>query len=97
MMDYLSLSEVTRLCAISHEEAAELVEFGAICIDHVALGESYILLEQVRALESACKLYHDYDVDLFCVVLSVDFIKQIAELERKLAKLTALTSHAVLA
>ena len=95
IMDYLSLSEVTRLCAISHEEAAELVEFGAIVIDYVALGESYISLEQVHALESACKLYHDYDVDLFCVVLSVDLMKQIAELERKLAKLTALTSHAV--
>jgi hypothetical protein len=38
MMDYLSLSEVTRLCAISNDEAAELVEFGAICIDQVALG-----------------------------------------------------------
>ena len=96
-VDYLSLSEVTRLCALSHEEAAELIEFGAIQVESFDLGERYVSSSQVAALQHACKLYHDYDVDLFCVVLSVDFMKQIAELERKLAKLTALTSQAVMA
>jgi hypothetical protein len=96
IMDYLSLSEVTRLCALSHEEAAELVDFGAILIEHVARGERYVSLSQVVALQKACKLYRDYDVDLFCVVISMDFMRQIEKLEGQLALLTALTPGVVL-
>jgi hypothetical protein len=50
----------------------------------------------VRALESACKLYHDYDVDLFCVVLSLDFMRKIADLEDQLSVLTALSPRPML-
>jgi hypothetical protein len=47
-------------------------------------------------LQKACKLYRDYDVDLFCVVISMDFMRQIEKLEGQLALLTALTPGVVL-
>jgi hypothetical protein len=95
-IDYLTLNEVTRLCDLSHEEAAELIEFGAIQIENFDLEERYVSSSQVAALQHACKLYHDYDVDLFCVVLSLDFMRKIADLEDQLSVLTALNPRPLL-
>jgi hypothetical protein len=84
IIEYLTLAQVSSLCALSMEEANELVEYGAIRFDKIDGDEGYLATNQLEPLRIACQLRRDFDMDLFTVVISVAHLKSIADLKQQL-------------
>jgi hypothetical protein len=49
-------------------------------------------VDYIKPLQSACQIRHDYDLDLFSVVIFLGFLNRIEELESKVQHLLA-TAH----
>ena len=92
----VTVTELSRVCALSAAELGELVEYGAL----VPLGdqpqEALFSAEWVMPLRAAGKLRRDYDLDLFAVAILLDYLHRIDGLEDQLRSLQAhLPPHAL--
>ncbi len=82
-----SIDEVGIFCNLSFDEIQELLEYGAISSTSEADIEQQFTRPIVLMLQRANQLRKDYDLDLFTVVLFMDFLKRIEFLEQRLALL----------
>jgi chaperone modulatory protein CbpM len=85
----LSLLELSTVSAISATEIEELIGYGAL---HPLNTDQAIQLfsgQCVAPLRTAGKLRRDYDLDLFTVVIMMDFLIRIETLESQLTSLKA--------
>jgi hypothetical protein len=83
---------VAKFCHLSHEEAQELIDYGAIKSDYKIGSECFFSAQGLSLLQNACKQRSDYDLDLFSVVISVQYLEHIEELNAKIKSLQAMTS-----
>jgi len=83
-VDYISLSEISTICEIEETELLDLVDYGTIHYHHFLNGNSLFLRENIDSLQKACAIRRRYDMDLFTVVISFNYLQTIAELERRL-------------
>ena len=90
-VDRFSFSEVAKLCHLSHEETQELIDYGAIKSDITIESECFYSAHRLSLLQSACKQRSDYDLDLFSVVICVQYLEHIAELKQQIQSLQAMS------
>jgi len=83
-VDYISLSEISTICEIEESELLDLVDYGTIHYHHFLNGNSLFSRENIDSLQKACAIRRRYDMDLFTVVISFNYLQTIAELERRL-------------
>lgn len=86
----ITVTELSRVCALSAEELGELVEYGALVPLTVVPQEPSFSAEWVMPLRAAGKLRRDYDLDLFAVAILLDYLHRIEDLESRLRSLQAL-------
>lgn len=92
----VTVSELSRVCAMSAAELDELVDYGALVPLGRAQPERLFSAECVMPLRTASQLRRDFDLDLFTVAMLLDYLHRIAALERQLRFLQAqLTAQAV--
>jgi chaperone modulatory protein CbpM len=87
--DSVSFGELALACAFSVAELQELIEYGALAPLQPLLPEPLFAIRYLEPLRTASKLRRDYDLDLFVVVLLMDYLQRIAQLESQLDSLQA--------
>jgi chaperone modulatory protein CbpM len=87
--DSVGFSELSVACAISVDELQELVEYGALAPLQPAQPEPLFAISYLEPLRTAGKLRRDYDLDLFVVVILMDYLQRITQLELELRSLQA--------
>ena len=85
----LTLLELSSLSAISTSEIEELIGYGALHPLNAGQDLAQFSGECVVALRTAGKLRRDYDLDLFTVVIMMDFLVRIETLESQVTSLKA--------
>lgn len=85
----LTVTELSRVCALSAAELDELVGYGALAPLGTAPGETLFSAEWVMPLRRAARLRHDLDLDLFAVAILLGFLDRIEGLESQLRSLQA--------
>lgn len=94
----ISLSELSRTCAISDGELMELVDYGALKPLGAPSGARVFSAACVATLRTACRIRREYDLELFTVALLMRYLNRIDELERELRTMQAQSpSHATTA
>ena len=88
-VERFTFSEVAKLCELSHEETQELIDYGAIKSHESEGNKGFYSSAQLSILQSACKQRRDYDLDLFAVVICVQYLENIADLKRQIESLKA--------
>ena len=88
-VERFTFSEVAKLCELSHEETQELIDYGAIRSDDLEGNECFYSAQKLSLLQSACKQRRDYDLDLFSIVIGLQYLEHIAELNRQIESLQA--------
>jgi MerR HTH family regulatory protein len=88
-VERFTFSEVAKLCELSHEETQELIDYGAIRSDDSEGSECFYSSQKLSVLQIACKQRRDYDLDLFSVVICVQYLENIADLKRQIELLQA--------
>lgn len=91
-VERFTFSEVAKLCELSHEETQDLIDYGAIKSDHSEDTEFFYSAGTLSLLQTACKQRRDYDLDLFSVVIGVQYLEHIAELKRLIESLQAVSN-----
>jgi len=87
--DPIGIAELADACAMSCAELEELVEYGALVPLSPLCDEPAFAVEWLQPLRIACKLRRDYDLDLFVVVIVMDYLHRIEILEAGLRGLEA--------
>ena len=87
--DSVGFAELSVACAISVAELQELMEYGALAPLQSTQPEPLFSISYLEPLRIAGKLRRDYDLDLFVVVIAMDFLQRIAQLESQLRSLQA--------
>ena len=85
----LSLLELSSVSAISANEIEELIAYGALHPLNTNPALQQFSGQCVVPLRTAGKLRRDYDLDLFTVVIMMDFLVRIETLENQLTALKA--------
>ena len=88
-VERFTFSEVAKLCDLSHEETQELIDYGAIQTGDSEENQYSFSAQGVSFLQRACKQRRDYDLDLFSVVICVQYLERIADLIRQIQVLQA--------
>ncbi|MBC7619294.1 MAG: hypothetical protein H7293_09985 [Candidatus Saccharibacteria bacterium] len=85
----LTLLELSSVSAISTTDIEELIGYGAL--HPLNAGQEFVQFsgECVAPLRTAGKLRRDYDLDLFTVVIMMDFLVRIETLESQVTSLKA--------
>ena len=91
-VERFTFSEVAKLCELSHEETQDLIDYGAIKSDDSVDSECFYSAQKLSLLQSACKQRRDYDLDLFTVVICMQYLESIDNLKRQIESLHALYS-----
>ena len=91
MSDTVSLTELALACSMSLDELRELVDFGALQPIDPVQTEPVFAMGCMEPLRTAGKLRRDYDLDLFVVVIVMDYLQHIRQLEAQLRTLLATT------
>ena len=91
-VERFTFSEVAKLCELSHDETQELIDYGAITFDELREGEFFYSAQRLSLLQTACKQRRDYDLDLFSVVIFVQYLEEVANLKHQINSLQALSS-----
>jgi chaperone modulatory protein CbpM len=89
LADSVGFSELSMACAISVDELQELIEYGALAPLQPAQPEPLFAISYLEPLRTAGKLRRDYDLDLFVVVIVMDYLQRIAQLESQVRRLEA--------
>ena len=92
----ITVTELSRVCALSPDELGELVEYGALVPVAIVPHEPSFSAEWVMPLRAAGKLRRDYDLDLFAVAILLDYLHRIDDLEHRVRALEALAPGDVL-
>jgi chaperone modulatory protein CbpM len=87
--DGLGFSELSIACAISVAELQELIDYGALAPLQPVQPEPLFAVSYLEPLRAAGKVRRDYDLDLFVVVILMDYLQRIAQLESQLRTLQA--------
>ena len=87
-IDSIGIFELAQACSMSRLELEELIEYGALQPLKSSL-EPVFALGWLKPLRMAGKLRRDYDLDLFVVVIVMDYLRRIDELESQLQSLQA--------
>ena len=85
----ISLSELSRVSALSPDELDELVEYGALVPLDTTQHERLFSAGCVMPLRAAGNLRRDFDLDLFTVGILLGFLHRIDTLESQLRSLDA--------
>lgn len=85
----LTLLELSSVSAISTTDIEELIGYGALHPLNVGQDLAQFSGECVAPLRTAGKLRRDYDLDLFTVVIMMDFLVRIETLESQVTSLKA--------
>lgn len=85
----LSLLELSTITAISATEIEELIGYGALQPLNQDQAIQQFSGQCAAPLRTAGKLRRDYDLDLFTVVIMMDFLVRIETLEHQLTALKA--------
>ena len=87
--DSLCLSELCVACSMSPADLLELIDYGALAPLEPQQAEPLFAISYLEPLRTAGILRRDYDLDLFVVVILMDYLQRIAQLELKLHSLQA--------
>ena len=87
----IGITELAHACAMSRAELEELMEYGALLPLTSLQSEPEFALEWMQPLRVAGKLRRDYDLDLFMVVIVMDYLRRIETLEARVQSLQAQT------
>ena len=90
VIERFTFSELAKVCELSDQEIQELIDYGAITAEDSDERELVYSAKNLKILQSACKQRRDYDLDLFSVVICVQYLEHIADLEHKIESLRAL-------
>ena len=90
--DSVGLRELSMACALSVADLLELMEYGALAPLQPATAEPLFAISYVEPLRLASIARRDYDLDLFVVVILMDYLQRIVQLESKLSSLKAQSS-----
>ena len=85
----ISLSELSRVSALSPSELDELVDYGALVPLDAAQPERCFSAGYVMPLRTAGNLRRDFDLDLFTVGILLGYLHRIHALEGQLRSLEA--------
>ncbi len=88
-----SLSEFIELSGLSEEELRELVDYGALEPADPRAEQWTFSAERVIAARTACRLRHDFDLDLHGLALILIYLDRIRDLETELRDLRAKLPH----
>jgi chaperone modulatory protein CbpM len=94
MGDTVGFTDLALACAMSLDDVRELMEFGALLPLESSNPEPVFAITCVEPLRTAGKLRRDYDLDLFVVVIVLDYLRRIDALESQLRTLQAITLRA---
>ena len=89
--DSVCLSELCIACAMSAADLHELMDYGALAPLEEAHAEPHFAISYIEPLRTAGILRRDYDLDLFVVVILMDYLQRIVQLEAQLHRLQAQT------
>jgi chaperone modulatory protein CbpM len=87
--DCVGFSDLSAACSISVDELQELMEYGALAPMTARDLEPMFAATYMQPLRIAGRLRSDYDLDLFVVVIVMDYLKRIETLESQLLSLQA--------
>jgi chaperone modulatory protein CbpM len=96
MADTVGITDLALACAMSRDDLQELMEFGALLPLASSTAEPVFPIGCMASLRTAEKLRRDYDLDLFVVVIVMDYLQRIEQLESQVRSLESgfLRSHA---
>jgi hypothetical protein len=83
-VEHFSFLEIAKLCALSEKETEELIDYGAIKADYSLAQEDYYSPQTLEILKVACRQRTDYDLDLFSVVICVQYLREIVQLKQEI-------------
>jgi chaperone modulatory protein CbpM len=86
--DRMGLNDLCAASAISVAELQELMEYGALAPLETE-PEPLFSITCLQPLRTAGKLRRDYDLDLFVVVIVMDYLRRIETLESQLQRFQA--------
>jgi chaperone modulatory protein CbpM len=87
MTDTIGFSDLALACALSSDDMQELVEFGALLPLETSDAEPMFAIGCMEPLRAAGQLRRDYDLDLFVVVIVMDYLRRIEYLESEIRNL----------
>jgi chaperone modulatory protein CbpM len=87
---YVTLTELSSVCAMSASELDELVDYGALIPLQGIQTERTFRADCVMPLRAAHKLQTDFDLDLFTVAMVLGYMGRIDALEQQVISLQAL-------
>lgn len=90
--DTVDLSELAYAASMSLAELRELMEYGALRPLATLRAEPVFPVSCMAPLRAAEKLRRDYDLDLFVVVIVMDYLGRIEQLESQVKALQATSS-----
>lgn len=85
----VSLSDLSRVCAISDDEVMELVDYGALIPLEMQPKGRIFSAACLTTLRTACQIRRDYDLELFTITLLMRYLNRIETLERELRTVRA--------
>lgn len=85
----ITVTELTRACALSAAELDELVGYGALAPLRATAQETLFSAAWVMPLRQAARLRRDLDLDLYAVSILLGYMERIAGLEDELRSLKA--------
>jgi len=88
-----SLAEFVELSGLTEKELRELVDYGALEPVNLQAEQWIFSAERVIAARTACRLRHDFDLDLHGLALILIYLDRIHDLEAQLQDLRAKLPH----
>ena len=85
----ITVTELTRACALSADELDELVGYGALAPLRATPQETLFSAQWVMPLRQAARLRRDLDLELYAVAILLGFMERIDGLESELRSLKA--------
>jgi hypothetical protein len=89
MLDHISGLQLGNLCGLRIDEVQDLVDYGALQSVFAREGLDYFDGASLSHLLVACKQRRDYDLDLFSVVIVVQYLREIEVLKLQLSQYQA--------
>ena len=85
----ITVTELSRVCALSAGELDELVGYGALVPLAATAPERLFSAEWVMPLRQAARLRRDLDLDLYAVAILLGYLQRIEGLEMQLRSMQA--------
>lgn len=83
----VDLTHLSNVCAMSMADLHELIEYGALAPIHAEPIGLHFSQSCVEPLRRAGIMRRDYDLDLFVVVILMEYLQRISQLESQLSRL----------